>query len=76
MKQIKNLTELEILVLNSLSQQDEYDEMPTSSIGNLILETGIEAKQIRGVLSSLQNKGLVSTTTYPNNKIAFQYLNN
>jgi DNA-binding MarR family transcriptional regulator len=70
------LTELEILVLKSLSEQDEYDEMPTSSVGNLTESTGICIKSIRGVLSSLIKKGLVSTTTYANGKIAFQYLNN
>ena len=70
----QHLTELEILVLNSLKDQDEYDEMPTSSVGNLIESTGIPSKSIRGVLSSLVQKELVSTTTYPNGKIAFQYL--
>ena len=68
------LTELETIVLNSLKDQDEYDEMPTSSVGNLIESTGICSKSIRGVLSSLVKKDLVSTTTYPNGKIAFQYL--
>lgn len=70
------LTELESLVLKSLSNQDEYDELPTSTIGNLIEETGISSKSIRGVLSSLVQKGLVKTTTFINGKIAFQFLYN
>ena len=68
------LTELEILVLNSLKDQDEYDDLPTSSVGNLTESTGICTKSIRGVLSSLIKKDLVTSTTYPNGKIAFQYL--
>ena len=70
------LTELEFLVLKSLSQQDTFDELPTSSIGNLIDETGIEAKQIRGVLTSLHNKGLVQSIVFQNNKLGFQFMTN
>jgi DNA-binding IscR family transcriptional regulator len=74
MTQTLNLTELELSVLNSLSNQDSYDELPTSSVENLTDETGISVKVIRGVLSSLVKKELVKTTTYINGKTAFQFI--
>ena len=72
----EQLTQLEVSVLNALSNQDEYDEMPTSSVENLSDASGIDNKSIRGVLSSLIKKGLVQTTTFANGKTAFQFIYN
>lgn len=63
---MKNLTELETKVVNHLSGRDEFDEMPADCFESIQDASGIEAKQLRGVLSSLIQKDVVITGEYPN----------
>lgn len=74
--QIQQLTDLELKVLKVLSNSDEYDELPTSSLEDLEFETEINVKQLRGILSSLIQKELVQKISLPSNKPAFSFLNN
>lgn len=74
MNNIENLTELEKKVLTDLSFSDEYDGLPTDSILNIKAGTGIDTKILRGVLTSLRQKGLVSITQLPNGVTGFQYI--
>jgi len=69
-----NLTELELQVINLLKQGDHFEDYPTESIGNLVDDTRLNAKVLRGVLSSLIQKGLVETGEFPNGMTAFHYV--
>ena len=71
-----NLTELELKVVNALKSGDDYEGYPTESIGNLIDETELSPKVLRGVLSSLIQKDLVETGEFPNGMTAFHYTGN
>lgn len=74
MTNLANLTELELKVVNVLKNADWFDDMPTESIANLVNETGLTTKVLRGVLSSLIQKEVVSQGEFPNGKTAFHYL--
>jgi hypothetical protein len=76
MKTITNLTELETLVLESISQGDYYDDMPTECIENLKDNLNISTKILRGVLSSLVQKDLVRLGEFPNGLTSFSLRNN
>ena len=76
MKTITNLTELETLVLESISQGDYYDDMPTECIENLKDSLNISTKILRGVLSSLVQKDLVRLGEFPNGLTSFSLRNN
>jgi hypothetical protein len=76
MKKITNLTELETLVLESISQGDYYDDMPTECIENLKDNLNISTKILRGVLSSLVQKDLVKLGEFPNGLTSFSLRNN
>ena len=72
MKATIEMTELETLVLNIISNGDEFDGFATECIENIKENTGISTKVLRGVLSSLLQKKLISQTEYPNGMTAFQ----
>ena len=76
MTTITNLTELETKVLLSISQGDEYDEMPTECIENLKDNLNISTKILRGVLSSLIQKDLIRLGEFPNGITSFSLKNN
>ena len=76
MTTITNLTELETKVLLSISQGDEYDEMPTECIENLKDNLNISTKILRGVLSSLIQKDLIRLGEFPNGMTSFSLKNN
>jgi hypothetical protein len=71
----KNLiiTDLELLVISKLKDADDFEDMPTDCIENLVDNTGLTAKVLRGVLSSLIQKDIVWTGEYPNGLTAFHY---
>lgn len=52
-------TELEKKVIDSLKRCDEYDEKKYSCAEDLASSVGVSTKVIRGVLSSLSQKGIV-----------------
>ena len=76
MTTITNLTELETKVLLSISQGDEYDDMPTECIENLKDNLNISTKILRGVLSSLIQKDLIRLGEFPNGLTSFSLKNN
>lgn len=69
-----NLTDLEKKVIEALKNADEFDGLPTDCIGNLADNTGLSTKILRGVLSSLQQKGLIRQGEYPNGMTSFGLL--
>ena len=74
MKSIE-MTELETVVLNTISNGDEFEGMATECIENIKDYTGISTKILRGVLSSLLQKGLILQGEYPNGMTAFHFNN-
>lgn len=70
---VNNLTELELNVVNALKRGDDFEEMPTECIENLVCSTGLTTNVLRGVLSSLIQKDLVMTGEFPNGMTAFHY---
>ena len=71
---VVKLTELELKVVNVLKNADWFDDMPTESIGNLVDETKLSTKVLRGVLSSLIQKEIVIQGEFPNGMTAFHYV--
>lgn len=67
---MKKVTELELKVITSLSFSDEFDEMPCADFDYLI-EDGITKDVLKGVLSSLIKKEIVSLGEYPNGLTAY-----
>lgn len=67
------LTELETIVVAALKQGDDFEEMPTECLGNLIDSTQLSPKVLRGVISSLIQKDLVMTGEFPNGMVAYHY---
>lgn len=67
-----DLTELEIKVVDAIKKGDDYDDMPSQCIGNITDLTGLSTKILRGVLSSLLQKDILSEGEYPNGMKAFQ----
>ena len=55
------LTQLESKVVNHLKGCDQYDERFYSEIKDISSSTGIDIKQLRGVLSSLDQKEILYT---------------
>lgn len=79
-KKITGLTEMEIVVLTKLADL-MYAEIGFSDVNlkDLVLNTNIPEKQIRGVLSSLIKKELLFKDTFDNwgdSKKTFFYLAN
>jgi predicted transcriptional regulator len=68
-----NITELEQIVLNVIAKGDEYEDMPSECIENIKYDTNLSTKILRGVLSSLLQKGLLKQGEYPNGMTAFHY---
>lgn len=66
-----NITELEKRVIEAISMGDDYDDMPTNCIKNIAAITGLSTKIIRGVLSSLLQKEILTQGSYPNGMTAF-----
>jgi hypothetical protein len=71
MKTQIQITELESKVLGVIAEGDEFEGMPTECIANIKDNTGISTKILRGVLSSLIQKGLVWQGEFPNGMTAF-----
>ena len=67
------LTELELTVLDAIKEGDDFDNKPCNCIGNITDITQMSSKVVRGVLSSLIKKGLVTTGEYPNGMTAFYF---
>ena len=71
-----NLTILETQVIKCISNADYFDDMPTDCIENIADNTGLSTKILRGVLSSLLQKGILMEGEYPNGMTAFSLRNN
>jgi hypothetical protein len=76
MKAAIEITELEKVVLDTISNGDEFENMPTECIENIKDSTGISTKVLRGVLSSLLQKDLILQGEYPNGMTAFHLVTN
>ena len=66
-----NLTDLEKKVIDVISLGDEYEGTPAEGIQNISISTGLSTKVLRGVLSSLLKKEIISEGEFPNGKTSF-----
>ena len=66
-----NLTILENQVIKCISNADYFEDMPTDCIENIADNTGLSTKILRGVLSSLLQKGILMEGEFPNGMTAF-----
>ena len=71
MKNENKFTDLEKSVIKAISEGDEFDGKPCQCIGNINDITGIPHKILRGVLSSLLQKNVITSGEYPNGMTAF-----
>ena len=69
-----NLTELELEVIKAYDNADEFDDMPCYCFEDLVNSSGLTAKTLRGVLSSLLQKSIISEGEYPNRMKAYYLL--
>lgn len=60
------ITELELQVLNIISQGDEYEETPTECFDEIASAFNGTKNQLKGVLGSLEKKELIWLGEYPN----------
>jgi hypothetical protein len=60
-----NITDLEALVLATIKTGDEWDDRPTKHFDDIAAESGIPANQLRGVISSLDQKNLIIEAELP-----------
>jgi len=60
-----NITELEQHVLNSIATGDDWDAIPHMTVVEISEGTKIPTKQLRGVISSLEQKGLIQESELP-----------
>ena len=70
----EKLTELENKVLTALEEGDEFEEMPSMCIQEIYDETKLNKKILRGVLSSLFKKDLITEGEYPNGMTAYHLI--
>lgn len=70
---MKNLTTLETQVIEKIKTADEFEGMPTACIEDLCDWTGLSINVLKGVLSSLLQKNILSLGEYPNGMTAFHY---
>jgi DNA-binding transcriptional regulator YhcF (GntR family) len=73
---MEDYTQLQQQVIAGLVRGDDYEGYPTQCIQNLIDETGLNAKVLRGVLSTLIQRGAVLTGQFSNGMTAFHLVEN
>jgi predicted transcriptional regulator len=56
---MKNITELEQLVINTITNGESWYEIPHMTVSEISEETEIPMEKLRGVLSSLEQKGII-----------------
>lgn len=61
-----NITELEKKVIDNIKSGDDWDDEPHQCFKDISSETGIKAHQLRGVISSLEQKGIIQESELPN----------
>lgn len=66
MTTLDGTTTMERLALVILNGGDEFEGTPSMCFDTLVDLTGIKAESLRGVVSSLSKKGLISFGEYPN----------
>lgn len=66
-----NITELETEVLRIISFGDEYNEMPCECFENIMYDFNGSRNQLKGVLGSLEKKGLIEIGEYSNGLNAY-----
>ena len=63
---MKNITELEQLVIYTIAAYGEdYDQIPHMTVFDISEETEIPMKQLRGVISSLEQKDIIQESELP-----------
>ena len=62
---MKNITELEQKVINVINTGDDWYEIPHMTILEISEETEIPMKQLRGVISSLEQKDIIQESELP-----------
>ncbi len=60
-----NITELEQQVITSIATGDEWDGFPHLTVSEISEETSIPMKQLRGVISSLEQKDIIQESELP-----------
>ena len=60
-----NITHLEQHVLNSIANGEDWDAIPHMTVLEISEETEIPMKQLRGVISSLEQKDLIQESDLP-----------
>lgn len=67
-------TDLEQKVIAILKSSDEFDEKPCNCFENMVnVKVGLSAKVLRGVISSLIQKNIITEGEYPNGMKAYYY---
>ena len=63
---MKNITELEQLVIYTITAYGEdWDDIPHMTVLEISEETEIPMKQLRGVISSLEQKDIIQESELP-----------
>jgi hypothetical protein len=62
---MKTITALERQVINSISTGDDWDGFPHMTASEISEETNIPMKQLRGVISSLEQKDIIQESELP-----------
>ena len=63
---MKNITELEQLVINTITAYgDDWYEIPHMTVSEISEVTKIPMKQLRGVISSLEQKDIIQESELP-----------
>lgn len=68
---MKNLTAYEKQVVEAIKGGDYFEDMPAQCLENIVMITGLSTKVLRGVLSSLFQKEIITEGEYPNGLTAY-----
>jgi len=60
-----NITTLEQQVIDSIAIGDDWDGFPHLTVSEISEETSIPMKQLRGVISSLEQKDIIQESELP-----------
>ena len=60
-----NITTLEQQVIDSIAIGDDWDGFPHMTVSEISEETNIPMKQLRGVISSLEQKDIIQESELP-----------
>ena len=62
---MKNITKLELHVINAIKTGDDWYKIPHMTVSEISEETEIPMKQLRGVISSLEQKDIIQESELP-----------